>query len=91
MPVVRKNGQAGGRSVYGPVITKFFSDGKFTTSFYPWCSAARARKACKSRAEGECFTSFSRVLTTSRVGYHAGKPIESVVCWLNVQTRTQVP
>ena len=29
------------------------------------------RKACKSRAD--------RVLPTSRVGYHAGKPIESVV------------
>ena len=37
------------------------------------------RKACKSRAEGEWFTSFSSVLPTSQVGYHAGKPIESVV------------
>ena len=26
---------------------------------------------------------FSRVLPTSRVGYHAGKPIESVVYCLN--------
>ena len=32
------------------------------------------RKVCKSRA---C------VLPTSRVGYHAGKPIESVVYFLN--------
>ena len=28
---------------------------------------------------GSWFTSFSRVLSTSQVGYHAGKPIESVV------------
>ena len=37
------------------------------------------RKACKSLAFGSWFTSFSRVLPTSRVGYYAGKPIESVV------------
>ena len=37
------------------------------------------RKACKSRAEGELFTSFSIVLPTSQVGYQSGKPIESVV------------
>ena len=42
------------------------------------------RKACKSRAEGDWFTRFSRVLPTSRVGYHAGKPIESVVYCLNI-------
>ena len=36
-------------------------------------------KACKSLAFSSWFTSFSRVLPTSRVGYHAGKPIESVV------------
>ena len=30
-------------------------------------------------AFGSWFTSFSRVLPTSQVGYHAGKPIESVV------------
>ena len=41
------------------------------------------RKACKSRAEAEWFTSFSRVLRKSRVAYHAGKPIESVVYCLN--------
>ena len=35
------------------------------------------RKACKSKAEGEWFTSF-------RVGYHAGKAIESVVYCLNL-------
>ena len=34
------------------------------------------RKACESRAEGESFTSFSHVLPTSQVGYHASKPIE---------------
>ena len=38
------------------------------------------RKACKSRVEGEWFTSFSSVLPTSQVVYHAGKPTESVVC-----------
>ena len=38
----------------------------------------KARKACKS-LEKLVFTSFYRVLPTSRVGYHAGKPIESVV------------
>ena len=41
-------------------------------------------KSLKSRAEGEWFTSFSRLLPTSRLGYHAGKPIESVVCCLNI-------
>lgn len=30
------------------------------------------------------FTSVSRVLPTSRIGYHAGKPIESVVFCLNI-------
>ena len=35
--------------------------------------------ACKSRAKGEWFISFSSVLPTSQVGYQAGKPIESVV------------
>ena len=38
-----------------------------------------SRKAGKSRAEGEGFTSFSSVLPTSQMGYHAGKPIERVV------------
>ena len=38
-----------------------------------------SRKAFKSRAEGESFTSISSVLPTSQVGYHAGKPIETVV------------
>ena len=37
------------------------------------------RKACKLLAFGSWFTSFPRVLPTSRVGYHAGKPIERVV------------
>ena len=41
------------------------------------------RKSCKSRAFGSWFTNFSRVLPTSRVGYHADKPIESVVYSLN--------
>ena len=31
---------------------------------------------------------FSRVLPTSRVGYHAGKPIESVVYCLNILSRS---
>ena len=38
-----------------------------------------ARKACKSLAFGSWLTSFSSVLPTSQVGYHAGKPIERVV------------
>ena len=33
---------------------------------------------CKSLAFGSWFTSISSVLPTSQVGYHAGKPIESV-------------
>ena len=37
------------------------------------------RKACKSWAQGEWFRSISSVLPTSQGGYHAGKPIESVV------------
>ena len=40
--------------------------------------------ACKSLAFGSGFTSFSRVLPTSRVGYHAVKPIENVVYCLNI-------
>ena len=31
---------------------------------------------------------FSRVLPTSRVGYHAGKPIESVVYCLSMESQT---
>ena len=34
------NGRAGGRAVYGHVITKFFGMGRFT---YPWCSAGALR------------------------------------------------
>ena len=41
------------------------------------------RKACKSLAFRSWFASFSSVLPTSRVGYHAGKPIETVVYCLN--------
>ena len=41
MPVVRTDGQrAGGRAVYGHVITKFSGMGRFT---YPWCSAGALR------------------------------------------------
>ena len=36
-------------------------------------------KACKSLAFGSWCASFTRALSTFRVGYHAGKPIESVV------------
>ena len=43
------------------------------------------RKAYKSPAFGSRFTSFSRVLPTSRVAYDAGRPIESVVYYLNNQ------
>ena len=42
------------------------------------------QKACKSLTFGSWFTSPSRVLPTSRVGYHTGKPIESVVYCLNI-------
>ena len=41
------------------------------------------QKACKALAFGSWFTSFSRVLPTSCVVYHPGKPIESVVYCLN--------
>ena len=38
------------------------------------------RNVCKIRVEGEYLQTFlSRVLTTSRVGYCAGKPIESAL------------
>ena len=47
------------------------------------------RNACKSRAEGKWFTSISSVLPTSQVGYHVGKPIESVVYCLNKLTDKQ--
>ena len=49
------------------------------------------QKACKSLAFGSWFTSFSRVLPTSRVSYHAGKPIESVVYCLNRHARYRRP
>ena len=45
------------------------------------------RKACKSLAVGSWFTSFSRVLPTSRVGCHAAKPIESVVYYHKVMSK----
>ena len=48
-----------------------------------------AWNACKSLAFGSWFTSFSRVLPTSQVGYHAGKPIESVVYCLDKLTDKQ--
>ena len=41
------------------------------------------RKVWKSIAFGSWFTSFSRDLPTSRVGYLTGKPIESVVYGLS--------
>ena len=41
------------------------------------------RKACKSLAFGSWITSFSRVLPTSCVGYHAGKPTESVIYYFD--------
>ena len=42
-----------------------------------------AWKACKSLAFSSWFSSSSHVLPTSRMGYHTGKPIESVVYCLN--------
>ena len=44
------------------------------------------RIACKYFTFGFRFTSFSRVLPTSHMGYHAGKTIETVVCCLNKQS-----
>ena len=41
------------------------------------------RKARKSLAFGSWFTNFSRELPTSRMCYHTGKPIESVVYGIN--------
>ena len=38
----------------------------------------RTPEKLASRGEGELFTSFFSVLPSSHVGYHAGKPIESV-------------
>ena len=42
------------------------------------------RKACKTLTFSSWFTSFSHVLPTYRMGYHAGKPIESVVYYLSI-------
>ena len=42
------------------------------------------RKACKTLAFSSGFTSFSHVLPTSCMGYHAEKPIESVVYFLSI-------
>ena len=44
----------------------------------------------KSLAFGSWFTSFSRVLPTSRLGYYAGKPIESVVFCLSKQCKKSI-
>ena len=44
MPVVRTDGRAGGRSVYGHVITIFSRMGGLPHFFYLWCSAARERR-----------------------------------------------
>ena len=44
MPVVRTDGRAGGRSVYGQVITKFSRMGSLPHFCYPWCSAARTSR-----------------------------------------------
>ena len=52
-------------------------------SYHVMSATECTRKACKSLAFGSWFTSFSPVLPTSRVAYHAGKPIESVVYCLN--------
>ena len=43
MPVVRTDGRAGGRSVYGHVITKFFGWVNYFIFSYPWCSAGVLR------------------------------------------------
>ena len=67
---------------------------KSNRSHFPWvyqqcdnpCSSGcweNTRKAWKSLAFGSWFTSFSRALPTSCMGYHAGKPIESVIYCLN--------
>ena len=49
------------------------------------------RKACESLAFGSqsWFTSIPSALPTSQVGYHAGKPIESVVYCLDKLTDKQ--
>ena len=52
---------------------------KLFISLWPMTRLVGCRKACKSLAFGSWFTSFPRVLPTSNVGYHAGKPIESVI------------
>ena len=44
----------------------------------------RVLKCCFEVPSARDLQAFSRVLPTSRVGYHAGKPIESVVYCLNV-------
>ena len=48
-------------------------------AWWPTCEGCEN----KSLAFPSRFTSLSRVLPTSRVGYQAGKPIESVVYRLN--------
>ena len=53
------------------------------------CGAKEALTVlCQSLAFDSWFTSFSRVLPTSQMGYHTGKPLESVVgCFYKVKLR----
>ena len=55
----------------------------FTGVITPLGFWENTQQACKSLAFRLWFTSFSHVLPTSWVGYHAGKPIESVFYCLN--------
>ena len=58
---------------------------KSNRSYFPWVNplSENTRKACKSLTFSSWFTSFSGALPTSCMGYHAGKPIESVIHCLN--------
>ena len=55
------DGRAGGRSVYGHVITKFSEMGRFT---YPWCSAG-ALRAPELRYETMFTIGESRIISHS--------------------------
>ena len=57
----------------------------FTEQKNAFIKSEKLVKSSNSLSFGSCITRFSRVvLTASRVGYHAGKPIEIVVYCLTL-------
>ena len=65
-------------------IRKAFTRNKPKTFLY-CCLHGNHKPNCSYGCWENTQKAFSRVLPTSRVGYHASKPIESVIYCLNTQ------